>query len=155
MEHNFLTVGQVKHVPHHTKRMVGIHGKPIENERDNPIMAVANHAWGGPHAQNQKRTMHPNPNSQCCLFAGVWPGPAISLAPLNLKKAISDPSDQQIGFLSDQQITPPDPAEQPQQIGHIEQIGRPADHVDRADRNAHGSIRSIRSADRTPSDLKQ
>ena len=60
LEHEFLSVGQDKYVPHHTKRMVGIHGKIIENERNNLIAssrepmrvrgAMRKNKEGRPHA---------------------------------------------------------------------------------------------------------
>ena len=92
-----------------------------------------------------------NPNPQCCLHGQAQPYPA---TPFFFNICFIRSPDQQIGFLSDQQITAPDPADQPQQTGHIGQISRPADRSYRAYRNAHGFIRSIRSADRTPSDIQ-
>ena len=92
-----------------------------------------------------------NPNPQCCLHGQAQPYPA---TPFFFNICFIRSPDQQIGFLSDQQITAPDPADQPQQTGHIGQISRPADRSYRAYRNAHGFIRSIRSADRTPSVFK-
>jgi len=67
LEHEFLAVlvGQDKHDPHHTKRMVGIHRKFIENERGNLIASSQEQMKAiGPMRKNKEGRPHANSRSR-------------------------------------------------------------------------------------------